>query len=285
MKRFDDGPSRLDAGPPRIKVIPTLQPPAEPVRSQPLHIDYTQTRVLPDAIGRALRVPGVAGPDRGPLAEAFKVLRLQLRQRLQADGHRVLGVTSARALVGKSITALNLALAMAADLDTSVLLVDADLGGRTLQRLFGLDAWPGLAEHLAGGRPLPELLVNPGVERLALLPAAGVPPANAPELLATQRAQQLVAEMRARYADRLLVVDLPPLLERADALAFLPHVDTTLLVVENHGTTAPDLERVGELMAPYNLVGSVMAPPDPAPAAARGGWFSRWRRPPRAFYE
>lgn len=275
MKPFEDSRPRADATPARIKVLPAMVPPGAP-RAEPLHITYTHTRVLPDAIGRALRVPGVAGADRGPLAEAFKVLRLQLRQRLLADGHRVLGVTSARTLAGKTHTALNLALAMAADLDTSVLLVDADLAGRTLQRLFGLDALPGLAEHLSGNRPLPELLVNPGVERLALLPAAGVPPRNAPELLATQRAQQLVAEVRTRYADRLIVVDLPPLLERADALAFLPHVDTTLLVVENHGTTAPDLERVAGLMAPFNLVGSVMAPPDAARADPGRRGLARW---------
>lgn len=285
MKPSEESRGFTDSIPPRIKVIPTMLAPLEPPRSEPLQITYTQTCVLPDAIARARRVPGVAAADRSELAETFRVLRLQLRQRLQADGHRVLGVTCARPLAGKTLTALNLALAMAADHDTSVLLVDADLAIRGVQRVFGLDTRPGLAEYLSGNQPLPELLVNPGVERLSLLPAGAVPPRDAPELLATQKAQQLVAEMRVRYADRVLVVDLPPLLERADALAFLPHVDTTLLVVENHGTTASDLERVAELMAPFNLVGTVMAPPDAERPQPTRRWFDRWRRDRKAFYE
>ncbi len=278
MKRLADNRGVDDPTPPLVQIVPASAAEAgfADTRVEPLRITYTQTRRLPDAIGRVRRLPGVATSVRSELGETFKMLRHRLRQRMATDGHRVLGVTSARPIPGKTLTALNVALALAADLDASVLLVDADLSGTGLQHLFGLDGVPGLGEHLAHGRPLPELLLNPGIDRFVLLPAGRCPTDGSAELLASRNARQLVAELKQRYDDRTIVVDLPPLLERADAMAFLPLLDTTLLVAEDHGTTTPDLERVADLLAPYNLLGSVLAPSAPkaeAPAEAR-----RWRR-------
>ena len=65
--------------------------------------------------------------------------------------------------------------------------------------------------------------------------------------------------MKERYADRYIVVDLPPLLGRADALAFMPQVDTTLVVVEEGTTSVPDMQAAAELLAPFNLIGTVLS--------------------------
>ena len=108
-------------------------------RLGPLQINYTQTRVMPDALERLQRVHGVLRPDRSELAETFKMLRNQLLQRMRGQGHSVLAVSSPRHIAGKSLTAVNLALAMAAELDSSVLLVDGDLSGQGLQKLFGIE--------------------------------------------------------------------------------------------------------------------------------------------------
>ncbi len=231
---------------------------AEP-RAEPLHIEYSSTRVLGDAIARLRRTHGVVNNDRSPLAESFKMLRNQVLQRLRADGFNLLAVTSARRIEGKSLTAVNLALTIAADYDSAVLLVDADLSGHGLQTLFGLEGARGLSDHLTQGAPVAELLVNPGVPRFVLLPAGRQAVLNSAELLATKAAQQLMAEMKRRYANRYIVIDLPPLLDTADALAFLPQVDTTLVVVEEHTTSVQDMETMAELLAPFNLIGSVIS--------------------------
>lgn len=240
-------------------------------RPGPLQIDYSSTRVLPTALARLQRQPGAVQGDRSPLAEALKMLRGQLLQRMRADGHSVLAVTSPRAVAGKSLTAANLALAVAAELDTAVLLVDGDLSGNGLQTLFGLQGEQGLAEHLLHGTPLHQLLVNPGVERLVVLPAGQAGQQRSAELLATRAAQHLVQEMKQRYSDRIVIFDLPPLLDTADALAFLPQADTTLLVLQAHSTAIADMESASELLAPFNLVGSVLSPPPPKPPKKR--WF------------
>lgn len=256
---------------------PEPQPiPPDHARLRPvaLQIQYTETRVRPDALACVQRTRGVAALTGisvtagagDALAETFRMLRTQVLLRLRRDGQRVLALTSARAMEGAALTAVNLALALAADLDTAVLLVDADLRKRRVQHLFGLDAEPGLADHLLHGAPLPDLLVNPGIDRLVLLPAGRQPVPHSAELLGARTLQHRVQELKARYADRVVLVHLPPLLDTADALAFLPQVDSTLLVVEASRTRLDDVERCAELLAPFGLMGTVMAPRE------RGGW-------------
>lgn len=241
------------------------------VHEAPLRIEYSTTQVMTDALVRLQRTHGVVKMDRSALTEAFKMLRNQVLHRLRAEGHKVLAVTSPRRIEGKSLTAVNLALTLAADYDSAVLLVDADLGGGGLQSLFGLDGVRGLSDHLMHGAPISELLVNPGVARFVLLPAGQQAVLNSAELLATRLAQQLISEMKHRYADRYIIVDLPPLLDTADALAFLPQVDTTLVVVEEHTTSIQDIETAAELLAPFNLIGTVMSQARPTEKGTRQG--------------
>ena len=248
------------------------------------HIGPATTRTVPAIRQRLQRTHGVMGEDRSALSEAFKRLRSQLLQRLRVDGHSVVAVTSPRAVAGKSLTALNLALALAAEPDRTVLLVDADLSGQGLQTLLGLEAEPGLGEHLSQGTPIGQLLLNPGLPRLVLLPAGSTGVQGAAEWLGARATGQLAHEFKHRYANRVVIVDLPPLLDSADALSFMPWVDTTLLVVEEHGTTLADLESANELLAPYALVGAVLTRPHPPsraqPAPRAAGWWRRLFRKP-----
>jgi protein-tyrosine kinase len=250
----------------------------EEARPGSLQIQYTQTRVVPDALARLQRSPGVVRMDRSELAETFKMLRSQLFQRMRADGHSLLAVTSPRQMQDKSLTAVNIALAIAAELDSTVLLVDADLSGQGLQRLFGLGHAPGLAEHLTQGQALPTLLLNPGLPRFVLLPAGDQAQLHSAELLGTRAAQHLFAELKQRYPDRYVVVDLPPLLDTADALAFLPQADTTLLVIEEHSTVIADIEAASELLARFNLIGAVMARPRQGLGQEKKRYTSWWQR-------
>lgn len=290
MKLFNDDDARMGgeptppAGAARVHVVrPTPAEHEAPARVMPLQIEYSSTRVVGEALARLRRTHGIVSHDRSRLSESFRMLRNQVLQRMRADGHTVLAVTSPRAIEGKSMTAVNLALTMAADYDSAVLLVDADLSGQGLQTLFGLQGAAGLSDHLADGRPLHDLLVNPGVPRLVLLPAGQQPVLNSSELLATRAAQQSIQEMKQRYRDRYIIVDLPPLLDTADALAFLPQVDTTLVVVEEHTTSIQDVESATELLAPFNLIGSVMSharEPQAGDAAQRRPWYRRWMSKP-----
>ena len=195
MKLFEDTPHAMTDSPvpgaAKLNVVSSGLPEREAdARTDPLRIEYSSTQVMHDALVRLQRTHGVVKPDRSVLAESFKMLRNQVLQRMRADGYNLLAVTSPRRIEGKSLTAVNLALTIAADYDSAVLLVDADLTGQGLQSMFGLDGARGLSDHLTHGAAIPELLVNPGVPRFVLLPAGQQAVLNSAELLSTKLAQQ-----------------------------------------------------------------------------------------------
>jgi Mrp family chromosome partitioning ATPase len=236
-----------------------MQPPASaPVRPvAPGEVRYTRTRsiaVSADAL-RARHVSG--GQERSPLAEAFKRLRTQVIARLRESGGNALGVSSPRAGEGKTTIALNLAVHAAMEADWTVLLVEADLRRPGLCEALGIGAQPGLGDYLARGAPLETLLVDPGLGRCLLLPA-GAPPQNSSELLGSARMQELAAELRQRYPDRLVIYDLPPLLDAADGIAVLPWVQALLLVVEEGRTATDDVLRAAQVAGDARLLGTVL---------------------------
>lgn len=196
----------------------------------PPGIDYSRTRVTPvseDTL-RANRI--VAGIPGHPQADVFRVLRTKVLQRMRQEGLRSLGITSPSKGSGKSTVAANLAIALAMEKNQTVLLVDLDLRKPSMHRCFGIEPERGLADYLLDGAEIPDLLVNPGIERLVLLPA-GRAVTHSSELLATPRMMSLVDEIANRYASRIIVYDLPPVIGMDDALVLLPKIDANLLVV------------------------------------------------------
>jgi capsular exopolysaccharide synthesis family protein len=200
----------------------------------------------------------IAGMPPGPEADAYRVLRTRVLRRMGEQNFSVLAVTSPSAGVGKSITAINLALCIAMEVSRTVLLIDGDLRKPQLHRLLGLpSSLKGLAEYLADSAPLESCLAHPNVGRVTLLPG-GRALQNSSEMLSSPRMCELMQSVKLRYAERVVIVDLPPLLGSDDALGFLPFVDATLLVVEDGVTTREELADCAELLKETPLVGTVL---------------------------
>jgi Mrp family chromosome partitioning ATPase len=68
----------------------------------------------------------------------------------------------------------------------------------------------------------------------------------------------LVEELKARYASRIIVFDLPPVLSADDAMAFSPLVDAVLLVVADGKTTRVQTERALEHLSDTHVLGTVL---------------------------
>ncbi len=69
---------------------------------------------------------------------------------------------------------------------------------------------------------------------------------------------RLVDELKSRYPSRIIVFDLPPLLNLEDAMVFLPNVDSTLLVVENGGSKQSEVQNSMRLLEGTNLIGTIL---------------------------
>ena len=68
----------------------------------------------------------------------------------------------------------------------------------------------------------------------------------------------LVKELKSRYESRIIIFDLPPLLNVDDAMVFIPNVDSTLLVIENGKNTQSEVQNSLRLLASTNLIGTVL---------------------------
>lgn len=208
----------------------------------PPPIVYTKTRSvdISEAAMRDHRI--LAGFEGGAFVDAYKILRAQVMHRLREKGWNVLGITSPGESEGKTLTAINLAISMAMDTTQTVLLVDADLRRPHVHEMFQLGDCPGLVDFLYDDAPVQDLLIHPGIGRFVIMPG-GTPIANSSEALTSPKMVGLVEEFKHRYPARVVLFDLPPLLDTADVLAFSPYTDAILVVVEEGKTRMDELDR------------------------------------------
>lgn len=231
-----------------------------------LRVAYTQTRVITPA-PEVLRRNRVLGMDDSPaVRQAYKMLRTQVAQRLRLNGWNSLIVTSPDAGAGKSLTAVNLAVALASEVNHTVLLVDLDLRRPSIARHFGYTPEVGLRDYLLDDEPLGNILFNPGIDRLAILPG-GKPYDESSELLTAPKMVRLARELKSRYDGRIVIYDMPPLLQCDDVTAFAPNVDAALLVVEEGKTRKDELTRAVEMLHEIAVIGTVLNKAEKAQAA------------------
>ena len=259
---------------------------------------YTTTRVLQrnDAALRAHRV--LMGDTDDPSTRAIKRLRTLVLQQFRARNLTTLALTSPRSGAGTTYTAVNLAVSLARELEHTVCLVDLNWQRPGVAACFGADATSAsddraepqqsapmqhtLVDVLDGRCSIPQALFNPGIARLVVLPG-GIAGTRAAELLASGAVAALVQELRRRYPDRFLIFDLPPLLSHDDAMAFLPNVDATLLVVRAGHTARDDIRTAIGMLDQQSLLGVVLnddqARADPTETKhAPAKWTARHRR-------
>jgi exopolysaccharide/PEP-CTERM locus tyrosine autokinase len=188
---------------------------------------------------------GVLTPDRidSALANQLRFIKRPLINAAQGKGPRPLAnanrimVSSALPGEGKSFIALNIAMSIAMERDSRVLLVDADTTRPSLSAMLGAPLAEGLLDLLTNPALSPrQTLLRTNLERLTFLPS-GTPRANATELLASEAMARLVAHLAGRYSDRILIFDAPPLLAATEPSVLASHMGQVVLVVEARRTT------------------------------------------------
>src|ERR1700743_1313138 len=231
---------------------PQAVPPPLPENFVP--VQYRPAAVDPQAMERnrvLLRVPDVG------ISRAYKILRTRVLPRLTANNWFTLGITGTAAGEGKSLTSVNLALALAQDVNTSVFLVDLDLQRPQLGNYLGMSYEHGLTDYLTGQVELDQIIYDIGVKRLAVIPNASSVE-HSSELLLSPRMGEFIAALEAQLPRRIIVFDMPPLMVTDDVLAFAPRVDTFLLVVSQGQTARRTLANAKEVLAEVNLMGVVL---------------------------
>ena len=192
-----------------------------------------------------LAAMGYLTPDgsRTQIANEFRVIKRPLlknvfdRSAAPVERANLIMVTSSLPGEGKTFVAVNLAISMAMELDTTVLLVDADVSRPSVLQRMGLEPAPGLLDLLSdSSRSLGDVLLRTNVERLSILPA-GTPNARATELLASVQMTRLLDDVGSRYSDRIIVFDAPPLLPSTESRVLASHMGQIVVLVEAERTS------------------------------------------------
>ena len=225
------------------------------IRAKQMQAEIAEELELP-ALSHQGRFEKLKTPSGSSADEAYEMLRTQILLLMQRGGYRTLAVTSPTPGAGTSTVAANVAVALSREFDFTTILVDANLRHPSLRRMLDLSPGPGLVDFLAGTAEPEEVLVQMEGRRLLILPG-GEPLDSGAELLRSAMMVELVRGLRDAPRDRLVVFDLPPVLDCPDMLAFSPYVDAVLLVIEEGVTTQEELERAHEILAEANVLGIV----------------------------
>jgi len=183
------------------------------------------------------------GAQKTQIADEFRVIKrpiIRTARTATASGARptnLVMVTSALPGEGKTFTALNLAMSVAMEQDSTVLLVDGDVAHPALPDLLGVPPSPGLLDLLTEGRvDVADALVKTNIEKLTVLPA-GSRHRRATELLASEQMASLLRELATRYRDRVIIFDSPPLLATTEARVLATHMGQVVVVVAANSTS------------------------------------------------
>ena len=188
---------------------------------------------------------------------AYKILRTRLLQKMIANDWHSLAVTGSSTGEGKTLTAINLAIALAHDVNTWVFLVDLDLQRPQVAGYLGMSFDKGLGDYLSGEASIEQIIYNPGIDRLGIIPNTRAFE-HSSELLASPRMLDLTQALTAEVPRRIVIYDMPPMLASDDVLVFAPRVDGLLLVVTEGVTARGSLEKSKELLGDTNIIGVVL---------------------------
>ncbi len=195
-------------------------------------------------------------PD-SPIAEEYKKLKSMIvKMTKQGKFQNTLMVTSTIAEEGKSLTAMNLAITLACEYDHTVLLVDADLRRPSLSNLLGIETSLGLSDCLLNGVDVKDVLVKTGIGKMVFLPP-GNHVADPVELLLSRRMQELLGEIKHRYADRYVIIDTPPVLPFAEVHSLASIVDGLIYVVREGMAPLNGIKEALGMIKGCNILGFV----------------------------
>lgn len=176
-------------------------------------------------------------------SKSIDMVRTQVLQTMDLSSWQVLGVTSPTAGCGKSMLATNLALSMARQPERSVLLIDLDFQKPQVARYLGLKPDNGVLSVLSGRTKLEDSVATAriGDHSIFLLPCEGSR-LNSSELMACRAMGTMLREIKQKFSNSTIILDLPPMMPSDDVLSILPQVDTALLVAAAGQSTKSEIQ-------------------------------------------
>ena len=194
-----------------------------------------------------------------PVAEQYRILRTNVKSRLfknngaskthtlkSAKLAQIFTVSSSLHSEGKTVTSINLSIALAKDLEARVLLIDCDLRNGQVHKLLNLNEGPGLSEALTSSDDHQFSIHKTNLENLFVIPRGQIPQ-NPSELLGSKRMRLLLEKLKTELFS-YIILDTPPVIPFTDAGVLSAQTEGVILVVQAHRTKSELVQKTKELL-------------------------------------
>lgn len=194
--------------------------------------------------------------------DQIEMLRTQILHKLKDMNGNTILVTSANPGEGKTFVSINLGVSIAQQLDKTALIVDTDIRKPWKHHMnFSDDFWgiktdKGLSDYFLGNADIEEIMINPGIDKLTIIPGGKSLP-NSAGFLASSKMEELVVQLKQRYSERIIIFDSASMLKYSDSLVFSHLIDGVLLVIEAEKTTPDEVKKTISLLKDQNILGCV----------------------------
>ncbi len=220
--------------------------------------------------------------ERSAAGEQFRSLRSRIQQACYQAPLKTILVSSGMPSEGKSFVAVNLAISLARNTVSSVLLIDGDMRRPTIHNLLGASNTPGLSEYLSGATELNDIVQRDRrpvtdessdarkISNLAFIPA-GKCGDNSSELAANHRIEKLVSALSPHFD--WILIDSPPVLAVTDAVELARAADGVLLVARAESTPFDVAQRAQAAFSNSRILGFVLNAAKSAPSAGAYNYY------------
>lgn len=261
--------------------VPTPHAGSEPPRAMPEAAEHVAVAVTEDTsavptvtlptevtaidLESLLDAGLLTGPEPDPgVAASYRRIKRPLitnafsRSASVADNANVIMLTSAMPGAGKSFCSYGLAVSIAQERDIGAVLIDADVLKPTVTHAFGLESRKGLTDFLMDERvTIDEILVRTDIDDIVVIPAGAIRE-DSTELLASRRMKRLIQALSRAFADRLVILDTPPMLITTEAQVLADHVGQVVLVIEAGVTAQAEVLEVLEVLDREKPVNAIL---------------------------
>ena len=174
------------------------------------------------------------------LSEAYRGIRTNILFSSADTEPQVILVSSSGPQEGKTITSINIAIAMAQS-GNKVVLIDCDLRRPKVHKLFGIKKDEGMTNLLVGNRKINDVIFETKIPNLYVIPSGPIPP-NPSEILGSKRMKDLLDKLRLDF--NKIIIDSPPIAAVTDSSILAKSADGVVLVVRA-GETAREIVKNG----------------------------------------
>lgn len=195
--------------------------------------------------------------EQDPVLNAYRVLRTRVLQRMEENGWRSLAIVSPGAGAGKTVTAINLSIAIGSKEGSRSTLVDLDFYRPRVAHYLGLSEPPSILDFFEGKKNLEDVTLRPDLMNTLVIANERVTRRGA-EHLTSARTDELINRSIHEFGSRVVIFDMSPLLGCDDTIAFLPKVDCVLLVAASGQTRVSEFNEAKRLLSNMNTVGAIL---------------------------